>query len=287
MKNLLARIVRWVAHRYAPPEFFVLIRRQKAMKSAAFPHKNIHVASDVEKGNALILAPHPDDEVIGPGGVLSKHLKNGDAVTTLYLTNGRGVGSNSENLIATRKKEAMNLAAEFGFKQIFWLEEDTQLRANERTVQALIAILESQKPSTIYLPSFFDHHFDHFATNQILVEALSQYKDDSIMVWGYEVWDNMPFPNAIVDISGHFENKARMLKHYKTPLLSTDFIELCNQRNALHYTLYINSGIRAEKGHAEAFCRLDAKTYCATFYEVLQGLQNNKSILPVNIKPGA
>ena len=36
----------------------------------------------------LILSPHPDDEAIGMGGTLCKHLDNGSDVTVLYLTDG-------------------------------------------------------------------------------------------------------------------------------------------------------------------------------------------------------
>ena len=36
----------------------------------------------------LVLAAHPDDEVLGMGGTILKHSKNGDNVTIVYLTTG-------------------------------------------------------------------------------------------------------------------------------------------------------------------------------------------------------
>lgn len=41
-------------------------------------------------GPAMVIAPHNDDEVLGVGGVLQRHLRQGDRVTVVLLTNGDG-----------------------------------------------------------------------------------------------------------------------------------------------------------------------------------------------------
>lgn len=38
--------------------------------------------------NILVLAPHMDDEIIGSGGVICKHIQNGDSVAVVYFTCG-------------------------------------------------------------------------------------------------------------------------------------------------------------------------------------------------------
>ena len=38
--------------------------------------------------NILVLAPHMDDEIIGSGGVICKHIQNGDSVAVVYFTRG-------------------------------------------------------------------------------------------------------------------------------------------------------------------------------------------------------
>ena len=38
--------------------------------------------------NILVVAPHPDDEVIGCGGIIAKKVANGDRVTVAIMTEG-------------------------------------------------------------------------------------------------------------------------------------------------------------------------------------------------------
>jgi len=41
-------------------------------------------------GSALVIAPHSDDEVLGAGGAIQRHLRRGERVTVVLLTNGDG-----------------------------------------------------------------------------------------------------------------------------------------------------------------------------------------------------
>lgn len=279
--------VRRLAFKYAPPEVVTLVRQLRLGKNAAFPAKKLEISVSVPAGPVLVLAPHPDDEVIGPGGALSLHLKQGDEVTVLYMTNGRGLESPGGEMIGIRRQEAESLGRSFGFKQLFWDVEDTRLTNDTAHVTELGKILSDMNPSAVYLPSFFDHHFDHFAANRLLADALSHSGCGETTIFGYEVWDNMPFPNLLVDISNQFEQKAAMLRHYKMPMLATDFIEMCRYRNSLHYTLNIDSSIRDARGFAEAFYKFDSATFCTVFYQVLQTLRKNGSALPAHVSSAA
>ncbi|OGF54499.1 MAG: hypothetical protein A2Z21_07265 [Candidatus Fraserbacteria bacterium RBG_16_55_9] len=42
------------------------------------------------RGPALVIAPHNDDEVLGAGGAIQRHIRQGDRVTVVLLTNGDG-----------------------------------------------------------------------------------------------------------------------------------------------------------------------------------------------------
>src|SRR5919108_3307323 len=104
----------------------------------------------------VILAPHMDDEVIGCGGTLRKHVLNGADVTVVFLTDGR-YGSSTLNdllgaarrrqenaLIETRKGEARRALGTLGVQQIAFLDaEETKLAWAKEVPQRLRQILES------------------------------------------------------------------------------------------------------------------------------------------------
>src|SRR5262245_2441565 len=56
-------------------------------RSAAF--RQPRLCTEPGGQRVLVLAPHPDDEVIGCGGTLYKHTRAGHAVTVVYMTDGR------------------------------------------------------------------------------------------------------------------------------------------------------------------------------------------------------
>jgi len=268
--------------RYAPPEVIPLIKHFYS-KGRILIRNNI-VVNTLPKVSVLIIAPHPDDEAIGMGGTLSKHLDNQSKVTVLYMTDGRHepptLGLLEAEMIDIRRKEAETLGEIYHINQIFWKVEDTCLTNNNETISAMIKVLEDIRPDIIYLPSFFDHHYDHFAANQILVDSLKKLPATKITINQYEVWSHIPFPNYVIDITSRFEKKKEILSHYTVPLQSADYIKLCEYRNALHYTLYINPKIN---GYAEAFYSLDPDTYQELYNDYLHALQQCGSNVPSHI----
>ncbi len=286
MLSIFRNTTRKLLLKYATPEVIVLLKaafaQYKSKNGQPFPHKNIYLTGSVPSGKILVLSPHPDDEAIGMGGALSMHLENQDPLTVLYMTNGRGAGASNGDLIGIRRKEAESVAEEYNIKQIFWDFEDTCLTNDNATISAMVKVLDKFNPTVVYVPSFFDHHFDHFSANKILVDALKK-TSMKLTVMGYEVWDNMPFPNYILNISDNFEKKTAILSHYTTPLKATDFIKLCQYRDALHYFLYVDSARKEIDGYAEAFYRLDSETYQTLYNEYLVALEENRSSLPANV----
>jgi LmbE family N-acetylglucosaminyl deacetylase len=152
----------------------------------------------------------------------------------------------------------------------------------------MAALLRELDPELLYAPSIFDHHYDHFATNQVLVDALGRVPGCRPPVAGYEVWDNVPFANYVVDVSEHARAKEELLGHYATPLSFTDFARLCRYRNSVHYTLHVDSRLeRAGKGFAEAFLRYDADLYGDLFGALVAALREDGSDLPTHLSPAS
>ena len=287
LRKMARGALRRVVNRYAPPEVATAIRFLRSSGTPAFPKRNRVVERDVPSTDVLVLSPHPDDEAIGMGGCLVKHVENGSRVTVLYLTDGAGVGDEASRreLRAVRRAESEALGESLGLRQVFWDRPDTGLTNDQATVAAMVEILSDVRPELVYLPAIFDQHYDHFTANQVFADALGR-TDLAPTVCGYEVWDVIPFPNLYVDVSAQEEAKERALGHYATPLRTTDFPKLCRYRASVHYTLHVDSRIElADKGFAEAFLRFDGATYCELLAAYVRALRADGAELPSHLQP--
>jgi LmbE family N-acetylglucosaminyl deacetylase len=147
-------------------------------KRATKPEQRVKPWSTPGGQRVLVVAPHPDDEVCGCGGTLLRHLAAGDAVTILYVTDGRGSrawGLTAEAMAARRQQEAAACAAVLGVNDWLWLGLPEWDWAVEELAPRLLALLEQVKPDLIYAPSRVDFHPEHWKTAHALALALGQW----------------------------------------------------------------------------------------------------------------
>jgi LmbE family N-acetylglucosaminyl deacetylase len=283
----LRRLARGLMTRYAPAEIHVVARKLFGKGPLAFTRRNVVVPEALDDRRVLVLSPHPDDEVIGMGGTLARLAAAGADVTVCYLTDGGGGGPAGNPLATGRRKEAEQVAADVGFAQVFWDVRDTQLTDDEPTVARMLALLSELRPDVVFVTSLFESHYDHFAANQVLCAALAAPGAPTPDVAGYEVWDPLPYPNWIVDVSGTpIEAKDAMFARYTIPMEASDFAAFCRHRHAVHYFLHVDSRRRrAGEGHAEAFLRLSAADYVALNRANLDVLRATDSRLLSRLEP--
>ena len=77
-----------------------------------------HAVQQVAKGRALVLAPHADDEVLGCGGAIMRHVENGDTVVVIIATDG-GYADDIEDkaaYMARRRQESLAAADILGYR---------------------------------------------------------------------------------------------------------------------------------------------------------------------------
>jgi LmbE family N-acetylglucosaminyl deacetylase len=219
-------------------------------------------------GKILVLAPHMDDEVIGCGGTLHKHISKGADVTVIYLTDGR-YGSHAilrltgeerkkqeRRLIATRKEEARLALKTLGIKKSVFLDaEETRLTSSAGLQLKLRQLLDSIQPDAVYLPFFFEEPPDHLATNQLLLDATinSGHRFDC---FGYEVWTPL-FSNCLVEISQVAALKKEALQHYKSQLEDKNYIHTCLGLNAYRSSALLDN----QDGFVEAFFTAPLEDY--------------------------
>jgi len=267
MKKFLVRLKK-AFFNFASPETSLLIRqlRSQFRDGRSKFARSYSIESSFVKKKILILAPHPDDEVVGPGGVLDGYLKMGSLVTVVYMTSGGKSDSmvDDSKKAAKRHEEALELANKYSFNQIFLEQQDGDLTCSDENVNSITGIVNEFNPDEIYVPSFYDIHPDHIATSNILLSAIPKCLNKNFYIVGYEVWENLPFPNHFVDISANFKNKINMLESYRSQLDLYDYRKLCDSRNRLHYDLIFRTFHDHKQdnvGYAEAFLRFPAEVY--------------------------
>jgi N-acetylglucosamine malate deacetylase 1 len=196
-----------------------------------------------EGGRIVVLAPHMDDEIIGCGGTLYKHILKGATVTVVYLTDGRYGGKLPQHpagersrrpetsLVAIRRQEALLAMETLGIENGIFLDaEDGSLSSAHGLAKRVRQILNSIQPHLVYLPFFLEEHPDHRAVTQILIDATegSGLRFDCC---GYEVWTPL-FPNCLVDINEAVAMKKQALERYQTQLLENDYLHVSLGLNA-------------------------------------------------------
>ncbi|TDM05004.1 MAG: hypothetical protein C4K60_20670 [Ideonella sp. MAG2] len=214
----------------------------------------------------LVISPHADDEAIGCGGTVLKHVAEGAAVTVVHLTDGRNGCKRLQDpqlppderaaLVAwvkqTRHDEAAAWAAGAGVQSAEFLNlPDSEVQASAHAVAGLQAVLERVQPELIYVPALTDLLEDHWRANLLLDAALRAAEagwQDRLLLRSYEVWSPLP-ANRVVDITAEFARKQELLGLYKSQLADVDYCRAVEGLNAYRSTMLPRTG----QGFAEAF----------------------------------
>ncbi len=239
----------------------------------------------------VVLAPHMDDEVIGCGGTIARHVDAGADVTVMYLTDGRRGAANVNRLkgaelheaelelIARRKEEAYKALGILGVRKVAFLDcEDTKLDRDADAAARLRAALLEIRPDIVYLPFFLEHHPDHRAVSPVLIAA-ARGTDLAFQCHGFEVWTPL-FPNCAVWIDSTMERKRAAMAQYVSQLEDTN--DLMHAMIGLaSYRSVVRS--RAQGRYAEAFCVLPLAEYAQCFETFAAGRSGRGMRIPATM----
>ena len=177
----------------------------------------------------LIVTPHPDDETLGCSGAIQKHIKNGDKVYWLILTEMKIENGWNKVLIKDRKKEIMQVNKAYGFQKKYELNLSTGSLAQEdfsKLIATIGKIIKSNKIETIYTPFIEDIHTDHFIASKVIAACSKWFRYPSIKkILMYETLSETNFnfmtsntfkPNTYIDISNYINKKIKIFKIYKS-----------------------------------------------------------------------
>jgi N-acetylglucosamine malate deacetylase 1 len=215
----------------------------------------------------LVIAPHPDDETIGPGGFLLRHRGVAE-LHVLTVFNGEGGGrlergpwENSPQykaeLVATRQDEMGRVATVLGLTSVQRLDiPDGTLDLQPGLVLRLRAAVERISPDIVMLPWYLDALRDHRVVNLLYAWGCAHL---SCTVLAYEVWQMLE-PNAVLDITEQLEKKLELVAKYRSQTSTVDylgFVEGIAKTRAFYSPVRTNRG-----GAAEAYLALPNADYC-------------------------
>lgn len=177
--------------------------------------------------NILVIAPHPDDEVLGCGATIAKHVEQGDDVVVAFVTKGYEPDWSREYLddrISEIKKSNKVLGIKksysLGFPAVK-LDTIPQKTLND----SLSKVVSKVNPEIIYIPHRGDVNMDHKLVHDACLVATRPFARESIKkVLAYETvseteWGsiNSPFvPNVYEDVSSFLNKKLKALQAYKS-----------------------------------------------------------------------
>jgi LmbE family N-acetylglucosaminyl deacetylase len=245
------------------PGLFRRLKEWGARRLLARLHRITHrmpvALRPVTPGRALVVAPHMDDEVIGPGGTLALLKDVGGTVGVVFVSDSSGDPGASS---AVRKREAEACATLLGFELLGFLDHpDGKLSLHEPAVAAQLAeLLKTWKPDQLFCPFPTDHHRDHQATAAAVALAIKQ-TGWAGEVWGFELWSTL-WPNAVVDITNVVERKRAGIACHASQVKNMSYIDA-----ALGLNRY--RGLRVGVAFGEAFYVCPAVTFVELTKELL------------------
>ena len=165
----------------------------------------------------LVLAPHPDDEIIGLGGLVLQTLKNNGQVYITYLTDGKNSGASAnKNEI---KKQRIRLSEQVINKLNINPENISRLHLPDgeipfskkngfnETVDIIKNQIESIKPDAVFATAKSDYWpFDHVACSQIAQIAIenSKHKTELWFYYNGELAYKIENPTTTFDIPMYY-----------------------------------------------------------------------------------
>jgi LmbE family N-acetylglucosaminyl deacetylase len=145
----------------------------------------------------VVLAPHPDDDVIGCGGLIAEAVEIGLLPVIIYVTDGSGSHPGSkqtppDKLARLREAEARQAAAILGvpgYRLHFLRLRDTAAPqsgpAFEDAVRRIADIVTSQPSAALFAPWQRDPHGDHLAVHLM---AVAVARAVPVRLFSYPVW---------------------------------------------------------------------------------------------------
>lgn len=221
---------------------------------------------DNKKNKALVIAVHPDDETLGCAGTLLRHKFNRDKIYWLIVTDLKEAYGYAPKAVRIRTKEIKRVSRKYNFDGVINLQLPPN-KLNEFSLHELIIkfskIIQTIKPTIIYLPFKNDVHSDHRIIFKAMYPCTKSFNFPFFKkIYMMEIPSETEFspaipgevfiPNIFVDISKFMRKKLEIMKIYKSEIGQHPFPRSMENMRALAIVRGATAGCR----YAESFMLL-------------------------------
>lgn len=185
----------------------------------------------------VVVAPHPDDETLGCGGTLLRHIKEGDEVHWLVVTSMSKASGFTEKQIKKRKNEMFKVFNAYNFSNIHELNFppaalDTIPKG--QLISAIAEVFTKIEPEIIYTVNRNDAHSDHELVYDSVMSSTKSFRYPFVKrVLAYETMSETEFgmkpedggfrPNVFINIEDYIEKKLSILEFYESEISDFPF----------------------------------------------------------------
>jgi LmbE family N-acetylglucosaminyl deacetylase len=210
----------------------------------------------------IIIAPHPDDEILGAAGTILRRKAEGSKIAWLVVTSVSEAGGWSAQKVKDRLAEIQLVSNFFDFDETFSLDFPTT-KLDSIPMSDLVAkmshVFKSWEPSEVFIPHRSDVHTDHRMVFDAAASCVKWFRYPSVKrVLAYETLSETEFhlgyedlfcPNVFVDINPYLARKLDAMKIYASEMAEFPFPRSIKAIKSLAFLRGASSGFEA----AEAF----------------------------------
>ena len=196
------------------------------------------MSTALELNRVLVVAAHPDDEVLGCGGTIARHADAGDQVQVLIVAEGATSRQNQRDPIQARDElSALAQASQtagliLGAAGVELLDlPDNRLDSLDRLdlIKRIEVIISRHQPQVVYVHHIGDVNVDHRRLHEAVVTAcrptpghpvrrLLSFEVASSTEWQPPGSASVFQPNWFVDISDQWQRKREALEAYASEM---------------------------------------------------------------------